>query len=42
MVKEKRYLTKKNLEHGRLRIFALKDVDTPLFDESKKMDFTKI
>ena len=43
MVKEKRYqTTKKNLDQGRLRIFSLEDLETPVLDESKKMDFTKI
>ena len=42
MVKEKRFLTKKNLDVGRLRIYSLDDLDAPKIDETKKMDFSKI
>ena len=43
MVKEKRFLSQKqNLDHGRLRIYNMSDLDAPLFDETKKIDFTKI
>ena len=43
MVKEKRYQNiNKNLDQGRLRIYTLDDLDAPVLDETKKMDFTKI